>query len=405
MINQKLFIKLGDSLFRMFGIPVRVFKKNKLIAKFEQYEIGEEFLRALFSDEPIPDLIKLPLNVRLSIAPNFLTFGIVNDKINDRHMIIGPSRASAIVDSKVKEMLVQHNLDLAMQKQLSTYINSIPIMQVGRFACILSNVNISVNQEYIEPAEIYTREFEHKIDSTVLKNIINYQEHVVYNDIIRQNSYDFEKRLLYCVKNGMTGSLKKLWAGVTQYTYIAINTNILRDAKNDLILSIGIMSRAAMQGGFDSETAYQLCEIYMQRAENCNGIKEVAQLKYNMMVDFCERVRELHYMKTENPAINRAIKYIIENVEKKIHLKEIADMLHISDAYLSTKFKEATGMPLPDFINLQKTNEAKRILLFTDKPLIEIANYLSFSSQSYFQSIFKKVTGMTPAEFRRSGGE
>ena len=53
------------------------------------------------------------------------------------------------------------------------------------------------------------------------------------------------------------------------------------------------------------------------------------------------------------------------------------------------------------FINEEKINKACYYLTFTDKSLIEISTCLSFYSQSYFQSIFKKIMGITPTEWRR----
>ena len=57
-------------------------------------------------------------------------------------------------------------------------------------------------------------------------------------------------------------------------------------------------------------------------------------------------------------------------------------------------------MSIVSFIHTEKMKLAKKMLLFTDYSLGEISAYLSFSSQSYFQSIFKKMERMTPKEFK-----
>ena len=54
-----------------------------------------------------------------------------------------------------------------------------------------------------------------------------------------------------------------------------------------------------------------------------------------------------------------------------------------------------------EYINKKKIEEAERLLRFSDKSLIAIATYLSFSSQSHFQNTFKKVTGKTPTQYQR----
>ncbi len=68
--------------------------------------------------------------------------------------------------------------------------------------------------------------------------------------------------------------------------------------------------------------------------------------------------------------------------------------------YLSRRFKEETGETLTDFILKEKTEEAKRLLRYSDKPLTAIGAYLGFSSASHFSRVFKAYVGTTPREYR-----
>ena len=72
----------------------------------------------------------------------------------------------------------------------------------------------------------------------------------------------------------------------------------------------------------------------------------------------------------------------------------------MSRPYLSAKFSREAGMSLTDFILKQKTEEAKRLLRYSDKSAAAISSYLGFSSQSYFSRVFRKYSGKTPAEYR-----
>lgn len=53
-----------------------------------------------------------------------------------------------------------------------------------------------------------------------------------------------------------------------------------------------------------------------------------------------------------------------------------------------------------DYIYAEKVKEAQYLLTYTDDSLARIASYLAFSSQHYFQNIFKKYAGVTPNEYR-----
>ena len=59
-----------------------------------------------------------------------------------------------------------------------------------------------------------------------------------------------------------------------------------------------------------------------------------------------------------------------------------------------------TDLTSVDFILKEKTEEAKRLLRYSDKSLTAISNYLGFSSQSHFSRVFKKYASCTPGEYR-----
>mgnify|MGYP000793609849 FL=1 len=57
-------------------------------------------------------------------------------------------------------------------------------------------------------------------------------------------------------------------------------------------------------------------------------------------------------------------------------------------------------MTLTDFILTKKSEEAARLLAYTDKSLIAVSDYLGFSSQSHFSRVFKKYIGKTPSGYK-----
>lgn len=60
-------------------------------------------------------------------------------------------------------------------------------------------------------------------------------------------------------------------------------------------------------------------------------------------------------------------------------------------------------MTVGEFITRSKLEEAKTLLIYSEKSLADISFDLCFSSQSYFQRLFKKEYGITPAHFRKQG--
>ena len=79
----------------------------------------------------------------------------------------------------------------------------------------------------------------------------------------------------------------------------------------------------------------------------------------------------------------------------------MADYVGFSKSYLSAYFKDTLGFKISDFILRCKLEEGRDLLRFTDKSITTISTYLCFSSQSHFQTAFKKQYGITPKEYRR----
>jgi len=63
-------------------------------------------------------------------------------------------------------------------------------------------------------------------------------------------------------------------------------------------------------------------------------------------------------------------------------------------------FSDVKGMSLLQFIVIQKIERAKELILYSDAPLSEIAKVLNYENEHYLSAQFKKITGLTPANFR-----
>ena len=71
---------------------------------------------------------------------------------------------------------------------------------------------------------------------------------------------------------------------------------------------------------------------------------------------------------------------------------------------LYNKLKQTTGMGTSEYINLRRIKKAEDLLLNTNLSVSEISDRLGFTYQRYFSTIFKKVKGVSPSQFRNSNG-
>ena len=93
--------------------------------------------------------------------------------------------------------------------------------------------------------------------------------------------------------------------------------------------------------------------------------------------------------------------YVGQNYCKRISLDDIADALHVNRSYLSRYYKNKTGINLFDEILKRRMETAKEYLRTTDMKTYEISEAVGVEDAGYFSKMFKKMTGVSPKEFRK----
>jgi two-component system response regulator YesN len=97
--------------------------------------------------------------------------------------------------------------------------------------------------------------------------------------------------------------------------------------------------------------------------------------------------------------IAKTKKYILNHHAEPISLHEAAAAINISPGYLSTIFRQETGICFTDYVTEVKIGQAKKLLREAEYKIYEIAELLGYQNAYYFSKVFKKVTGMTPSEY------
>lgn len=98
----------------------------------------------------------------------------------------------------------------------------------------------------------------------------------------------------------------------------------------------------------------------------------------------------------------RIMQYIEQNYEKELSLKTIAAALHYTPAYLGKVFKTEFSTLFSDYLCNFRIEKAKQLLREEGYKLTEIAAMTGFQSANYFSSVFKKMVGMSPSQYRNS---
>ena len=108
--------------------------------------------------------------------------------------------------------------------------------------------------------------------------------------------------------------------------------------------------------------------------------------------------KEPHY----DGSIKKVFQFIDKSLDKKITLENLSQISGYSKAALIQKFKYYTGTTPIQYITEKRITAAKKLLHNRNKTLRSIALCVGFSNEFYFSLVFKKETGLSPSEFRRS---
>ena len=96
----------------------------------------------------------------------------------------------------------------------------------------------------------------------------------------------------------------------------------------------------------------------------------------------------------------QAIRYIEDHLNGKLDLEAVAAALHYSKFYLHRCFTKTVGLTVHEYIQRRQLTQAAKRLVFSQKPILEIALQSGYESQQAFSTRFKELYKTTPAGFR-----
>ena len=95
-------------------------------------------------------------------------------------------------------------------------------------------------------------------------------------------------------------------------------------------------------------------------------------------------------------------KHIVNNLQEKVSLQSLAELLGMKKSNLATSYKQLTGMTLLEWANMQRLKKAEELLLFSNMSHQEIIKECGFSDSKYFYRYFMEQFHMTPAAWKES---
>ena len=176
-------------------------------------------------------------------------------------------------------------------------------------------------------------------------------------------------------------------------------------------------------GTRDPELFERLCELMPQMmlpqsdpSAYDNHPNLLRSLMKNRQLPFCDKVESRgivlqllsRFFKhaglkvdAKDSRIAKAVLYIRKHMDEAISLEVLAENACLSKDHFIRLFKHEMNMTPLKYVNQKKIEKAQLILITETLSVKEVAYRLAFEDYSYFNRLFKKVTGMTPQEYRR----
>ena len=261
----------------------------------------------LFSVEPLTDYPVLAggPNPSIHFYSSEIIYGCICIEETDYVIILGPIFECPVTPSQINLFMQESAVPAAYREQIVEFLYTIPTTSRLHLARHLSLLHLILNRKNADIPEILEISF----GNTVNRNSHNVKQFIENKENEELHSTHYMELELY--EHIRNGNPKKL-ADFLKSTPLNLNEkklakSPLRQAKNIFISTVtNVGMIGAIPGGVDVERTYHLMDMYIQECEQLQTLKEINDLQYQMLFDFCEKpvkpTYQAGYLRISTPA-------------------------------------------------------------------------------------------------------
>lgn len=181
------------------------------------------------------------------------------------------------------------------------------------------------------------------------------------------------------------------------------------DASCDGFLGLNEADAALFQNCIDRISARQLSlseslqKGFLTSFHLLSHLRDEERLKGRLLFLYCfmELLETKGEMQFLSPDIDQAKQYILLHIKEAIDIDELLLESGLSLSQFRHKFEKQIGLTPRDYINQQKIHHSKKEVLETRRPITDIAYIYHFSSVNFYKLLFKRIVGLSPAQYRK----
>ena len=285
----------------------------------------------------------------------------------------------------------------AIQENVIRYFKTLNIFDLYRINGIMDNIFTLVNPLLPNAEHEVIRISNRDIKSETSLNINRSNYNQSFRNI--EKIYSDENKLLKAVEIGDTTEALNILKTMNEPEGESkkISTKPLRNYKSMLIVLSTLLRKAAENAGVHPYYIDSFSWFYTSEIEKKSRID--ASITAKMITDYCTLVNN-YSIPDYSPQVKNLIEYIRINSNRDLKLKELAHLVNSSPSNVSRKFKRETSESIVDYINRTRIEESLKMIKTGRYNITEIAFNVGFNDANYFSKIFKKITGLTPKNYR-----
>ena len=386
-----------NAMAALSGVPVRLYRGEELVLFRSPVKLPRDPMTVYEKD-----IRAIRGHVGYFATPFFHYYGVINTPGGT--VVMGPTSQIMAGEQDLRELAFRADVpqgEVAAFVSAMNGIQRLPVETLLQMLCTMNHFLNGGERLTLSDVAIYSDQQRH-----LKQNVEKRRTERVYEEEPRppeaHNTLALEEALMDLVRRGDTAALKSWMAMAPAVRGGTIAPNQLRQLRNTFIVSVTLAARAAIRGGMREDDAFSLSDGYIQRVELLTDPSKIMNLQYSMILEYTEQVEKLHLGRHPTRLAADVANYVRHHLSEPISTERMAEEFYMSRPYLSARFRRETGVTLTDYILTEKTEEAKRLLLYSDKPAAAVGAYLGFSSHGHFIRVFKKYAGLTPNEYRES---
>lgn len=265
-------------------------------------------------------------------------------------------------------------------------------------------LSVGIGDKYNEIEEI-TYSYKDALTALEYRPLMGLGKTIVRLDVERKGSFlaqkmeDLLDKLEYFIKTGNMNAV------IQQIDYIFSfirHANISLNDFKTALLKITVTIYSVYNEMMETDEDYNIHFHNFNEVFEKENIEEIKAYYVQLCESLIQKIGSLR----ENDQVNlvkRAITFIQKNYSNKaLDIKYICEHLHISASYFSKLFKTQTKETIVEYITRIRMDKSKELLKTSSMKVFQISELVGYDDQHYFSYNFRKQTGMTPTEYRKS---